>query len=96
MLKLWRARNLWLEGKITVLSKITHLALVKTIPPPIIDQLNKIQKNFILNGLNPKFKNSTINNNYKNGGLKNVRTADKINSLQSSWIKRLFDQNFHD
>ena len=46
VLKLWRARNLSLEGKITVfkslaLSKITHLALVKTIPPSIIDQLNK-------------------------------------------------------
>ena len=39
VLKLWRARNLSLEGKITVfksltLSKITHLALVKTYHPP--------------------------------------------------------------
>ena len=46
VLKLWRARNLSLEEKITVfkslaLSKRTHLALVKTIPPSIIDQLNK-------------------------------------------------------
>ena len=66
VLKLWRARNLSLEGKITVfkslaLSKITHLALVKTIPPYIIDQLNKKQKNFIWNELNIKIKNSTIN-----------------------------------
>ena len=58
MLKMWRARNLSLEGKITVfrslaLSKITHLALVKTIPRSMIDQLNKTQKNFIWNGLNP-------------------------------------------
>ena len=64
VLKLWRARNLSLEGKITVfkslaLSKITHLALVKTIPPSIIDQLNKTQKNFIWIGLNPKINNST-------------------------------------
>ena len=34
--------------------------------------------------------------NYKNGRLKNVNTAAKKNSLQSSWIKRLFDGNFHD
>ena len=66
VLKLWRARNLPLEGKITVfkslaLPKITHLALVKTIPPSIIDQLNKTQKNFIWNGLSPKIKNSAIN-----------------------------------
>ena len=88
MLKLWKARKLSLEGKITVfkllaLSKITHLALVK-IPPSILDQLNKTQKNFIWKGLNPKIKNSTINNNYQNDGLKNVDTAAKISSLQSS------------
>ena len=93
--------NLSLEGKITVfksmaLSKITHLALVKTMPPFITDQLNKRQKNFIWSGLNPKIKNSTINNNYKNGGLKNVNIAAKISSLQSSWIKRLLDENFYD
>ena len=51
ILKLWRARNLSLEGKITVfkslaLSKITHLALVKTIPPSIIDQLDKTEELF--------------------------------------------------
>ena len=40
-----------------------------------------------------KIKNST-NNNYKNGGLKNVFIAAKIGSLQSSWIKR-FAENFH-
>ena len=100
-LKLWRARNLPLEGKITVfkslaLSKTTYLALVKTIPPSIIDQLNKTQKNFIWNGLNPKIKNSTVNNNYENGGIKNVNIATKISSLQSSWIKKLFYENFHD
>ena len=42
VLKLWRARNLSPEGKITVfkplaLSKITRLALLKTIPSSIID-----------------------------------------------------------
>ena len=85
-----------LQFKSLAPSKITHLALVKTIPPSIIDQLNKTQKNFIWNRLNPKIKNSTINNNYENGGLKNVNIAAKISSYQSSWITRLFDENFHD
>ena len=95
VLKLWRARNLSIEGKITVfkslaLSKITYLALVKTIPPSIIDQLHKTQKNFIWNRLNSKIKNSTNNNNnYENGGLKNVDTAAKISSLQRSWVKKI-------
>ena len=50
-LKLLRERNLSLEGKITVfksltLHEITHLALVKIIPPPITDQLNQNSKEF--------------------------------------------------
>ena len=57
VLKLWRARNLSFEGKITVfkslaLSKINHLALVKTIPPSIIDQLNK-REEFYLEQVKP-------------------------------------------
>ena len=63
--------------KSLAISKITNLALVKTIPPSIIDQLNKTQKNFIWSGLNPKIKNSTINDNYENGRLKNVNIAAK-------------------
>ena len=51
---------------------------MKTIPPSIIDQLKKTQKNFIWKRLNPKIKNSTINNNYENGGLNNVNIAAKL------------------
>ena len=76
------------------LSKITHLTLVKIFPPFIIDQLNKTHKNFIWKELNPKIKISTINNNYKNGGLKNFKML--ICSHQISWIKRLYDESFHD
>ena len=86
VLQLRKSRNLSLEGNITIfkslaLSKITHLAIVK------IDQLNKIQKNFIWNWLNPKIKNSTVNNDYENAGFKNVNIAAKTSSLQCSWIK---------
>ena len=63
VLKLWRSRSLNLEGKIAVfkslaLSKIIHLALVKTIPNIIVEELNKIQKNFIWN--NSKTKNKKL------------------------------------
>ena len=77
------------------LSKVTHLALVKIIPPSIIEQQNITQKNFIWNGLNPKTLKATINNNYESGGLKKVNIAAKISSLQISSIKRLLDGNFH-
>ena len=46
--------------------------------------------------LNPKMKNLTINNNYKNDALKSVSIAAKISSLKSFWIKRIFNGNFHD
>ena len=47
-------RNLTLEGKITIFktlakSKIVHLSLVTNVPMQIINELNKIQKEFIWN-----------------------------------------------
>ena len=49
-LRIWRMRDLSIPGKITVfktlaISKIVHLALVKTIPNSIIQELGKIKKN---------------------------------------------------
>ena len=50
---------------------------------------------FIWKGKNPKIQNSTLCNDYEYGGLKNVDILSKVVSLQCSWIKRLFDNNFH-
>ena len=50
---------------------------------------------FIWKGKTPNIKISTLCNDYDNGGLKNVDVFSKIVSLQCSWIKRLFDNNFH-
>ena len=54
VLKIWRIRNLTVQGKITIfktlaISKVIHLALVTNVPQVIIDQLNKIQKDSIWN-----------------------------------------------
>ena len=48
--RIWRMRDLSIPGKITVfktlaISKIVHLALVKTIPNSITQELGKIKKN---------------------------------------------------
>ena len=61
LLKLWNLRNLTFEGRIAVsktlaLSKIIHLAPVKTISSGAIDQLKNIQKDFIWNKTKPKIK----------------------------------------
>ena len=55
VLRVWRMRNLTIEGKVLVfkslaISKIVHLSLITTVPHAIINQLNNIKKNFIWNG----------------------------------------------
>lgn len=47
---------------------------------------------------NEKIQKSNIFlcNKYENSGLKNVDIFTKVASLQCSWIKRLFDNNFHE
>ena len=86
-------RNLTVEGKIIfktlAISKIIHLSLVTNVPTEIINELNKMEKEFIWNGNNPKIKHSTLCNKYENGGLKNVDIISKVISLQCSWMKRL-------
>ena len=100
ILRVWRMRNLTLQGKITIfktlsISKIVHLALVTTFPPDILNHLKKIQKDFLWYQKYPKIKHSTFRNTYENGGLKNVDIECKIISLQCSWVKRLFDNTTH-
>ena len=77
--------------KTLAISKVIHLVLVTNVPQVIIDQLNKIQKDFIWNRKYPKIKRSTLCNTHENGGLKSVHIPNKLTSLQCSWIKRLYD-----
>ena len=100
VLKLWRMRRVSLEGKIIVfkslaISKIVYLSLLTNVPNNIVEELKKIQKNFLWNFTAPKIKHSTTRMDYQNGGLKNVDFFFKIISLQCSWFRRLFDNSFH-
>ena len=52
VLKIWRMRNLTLEGKIVVfktlsLSKIIHLCFTSVVPKRIIEEIENIQKTFL-------------------------------------------------
>ena len=100
VLKLWRLRRLSFEGKIIVfkslaISKILYLSLLTNVPNNIVEEIIKIQKNFLWNFTAPKIKHSTTRMNYQNGSLKNVDVFFKIISLQCSWFIRLFDNSFH-
>ena len=96
VIKLWCMRHLSLEGKITIfkslaLSKIVYLALLTIVPKSIIKELNEIQKMFLWSKKKSKIKHSTLCNDYKNGGLKNVDINLKIVLLKCSWIRRLYN-----
>ena len=101
ILKLWRQRNLTLEGKIIIfktlaLSKVTFFAEVLVIPNQIIDGLQQIQKDFLQNSSSPKEKHETICKDFQYGGLKNIDKKSKTRSLQCFWIKKLYDEVFQE
>ena len=55
--KIWRMRNLTLEGKIIVfktlaLPKLFHLCPTSVVPKQIIEEIENIQKNFLLEPFN--------------------------------------------
>ena len=78
------------------LSKIIFQAFVTLVPNYVITELEKIQK-FLWETSTSKIKHDTLcNDEYKDGGLKNVDIWKKIISLLCSWIKRLYDDLFHD
>ena len=43
-----------------------------------------------------KLKHSTLYYGYENGAIKNVDLKNKITSIQCSWVKRLFKDDFRD
>ena len=70
--------------------------LQQVLPNSAITQLNKIYNEFIWDHKRPKRKEKTLMNNFDNAGLKDVDIPSKIASLECSWVKRLFDRNFHE
>ena len=96
LLRVWRQRNLTLQGKITVfkslaISKIIHIAYLSDIPNYVLESLKKIQNDFIWSGKRAKIKHLTLCNSYEMGGLQSVDIETKMIALHLSWIKRLFD-----
>ena len=94
VLKIWKIRNITLEGKIVIfktlaVSKIVFQSLIIPVPRHIVNELEKIQKAFLWKNSSPKIKQETLCNDCKGGGLKNIDILNKIVSLQCSWITKL-------
>ena len=101
VLNLWRYQNLTLEERIVVfkslaISKIIFQALIAPVQTHVIKALETIETSFLWNNSNPKIKHKTLCKRYENGCLKNVDIQNKVNSLQSLWVKRLYDDCFHE
>ena len=101
VIKLWRMRHLSSEGKITIFKslaifKIVYLALLTIVPKTVVFELKEIQNEFPWSNKKSKIKHSTLCNDYKNEGLKNVDIELKIISLKCSWICRLYNEVDHD
>ena len=77
--------------KTLAISKIVFLALLTKIPPPSGQRIRGNTKIFSLGNSTGKIKHETPCKDYKDDGLKNVDISYKIVSLQSSWIRRLYD-----
>ena len=96
---LWRYQNLTLEGRTVVfkslaISKIVFQALIPPVSTHVT--LETIQISFLSNNFSPKTKHKTLCKRYENGDLKNVGIRNKVNSLQSSWVKKLYNDCFHE
>ena len=101
VLRLWNSRTLTLEGRIMIfktlaISKIVYLTLITNVPKVIAEELQKIQKNILWQNSRPKIKHKTLSNTFETRGLKNVDINLKVISLQCSWVKKLYDENFHE
>ena len=89
-------KKLTLEGKIVTfktvaISKIVFKSFLTTASKHIVNEL-KNTKVFFWNNSSPKKKHETLSNDYKAGGL----IPNKIIALQCSWIKRFYDNSFHE
>ena len=101
ILKLWRMRNLCVEGKIIVfktlaISKLVYLTLLTVIPNHITDEVAKIQISIIWHDSSPKINHETLRTKLKAGNLESVDISFEFVSLQCSWVKKLYDVCFHE
>ena len=69
--------------------------MISKAPAEIISELKRTQKTFLWPS-KPNIKNETLSSDFKHGGLKNVNIPKKKIGLQCSWLRRLYDDSFHE
>ena len=82
--------------KTLAISKIVYLALITNVPKAIVKELQEIPKKILWQNSRPKIKHKTLSNTFETGGLKNVNINLRVISLQCSWVKKLYDEDFYE
>ena len=97
-IKNWQSRQLTPIGKITVIKTLlipmlNHLFISLPNPPvKIIKELNETFYKFIWNRID-RIKRDMLCKEYIQGGLKMINVEAFLNSLKTTWIRRLITNN---
>ena len=95
----WSRRNTTLVGRVLIikslaLSKLVHFFI--SLPSPtknFMRELNKKFLHFLWKGKPPKIKRTTLELDYKDGGLRMVNIEKFEKTLKVKWLKRLLNCN---
>ena len=60
--------------KSLAISKVVQLAIITKVAKTVTEELNQIQKSFLRDNKKVNIKQSTLRNDYKDGGFKRYRT----------------------
>ena len=101
ILNIWKQRWLSLVGKIQVFksfiaSKPVYIETMKSLPQDSLDELHRMQKEFLWQSKRAKIKHSTMIGSYEEGGLQDVDLESKFQSLRIIWVRKILEKaNFH-
>jgi hypothetical protein len=94
----WRKRNLTFFGKVTVLktlalSQIMYAASVLFTPKLVIDHIKKLTQDFLWNNKRYKIKDTYLQRDYVDGGIKFMDINAHVITLKLRWIARILDDS---
>jgi hypothetical protein len=98
LLNMWRARNLSIKGKITILRSqalplILYPASVLFVPEKIVKELDSLFYDFIWPNKKHHVKKQVLKQEIENGGLKMPCVYSMIKSIKLKWIQTLISKN---
>ena len=98
LLNMWKARNLSIKGKITILRSqalplILYPASVLFVPDKTVKELESIFYDFIWPNKKHHVKKQVLKQEIENGGLKMPCIYSMIKSVKLKWIQTLINKN---